>query len=76
MNTSLTLSASAQRISMEKSTMLHPDAGLGLFASRELIEGEVIGYYYGSVVNSNLTKERQTKKAYWKRIMQVTLKMC
>ena len=37
-------------------------AGTGVFAARQLQKGEVVGYYYGSVVYHNLWRRKQTKK--------------
>lgn len=59
---------------MKKSTVPLPDAGLGLFASRKNVKGDVARNFYGSLFYPNTIKEWQTMKTYRKCVMQVTAK--
>ena len=47
-------------------------AGTGVFAARQIQKGEVVGYYYGSVVYHNLWRRKQTTKTYGEGILGVT----
>ena len=51
-------------LSVEKSRIRHPDAGLGVFARRTIAEGEVIAHYYGALVYDNISTRPQRSKLY------------
>lgn len=62
-------------ITVKKLKISHPNAGLKWFASRNIVRGEVLRYYFYSPVYANLTKQRHKTKKYWKGVMQVTAKI-
>lgn len=64
----------AQGIYVQRSTIKHKDAGFGLFAGNDFGSGEVICYYCGSLVYSNLSGKQQHHRTYGEGIMGVTVK--
>lgn len=73
--TTLALETPAQRITVEKSTISHPDPGLGLFASWTTAKGYVVGYYYGFLDFASLSEARQKKKNYGEGVIQMTAEL-
>lgn len=65
------IDASTQTITVKKSMILFRGARLGLLAFRKIGKREVVGYYYGSLTYTNLTKEWLSTKAYGKGLMRV-----
>lgn len=68
-----TLDSSVQGLTKEKSKIPHLDAAIALFASRKIGKCEMDGYYYCSLVYTDLTNERHNTKTYGKA-MKVTAK--
>lgn len=67
------LDMSAQKITMEKSTIPHPDPRLGLFVSRTGRMVEVVRLYYSFQYYADLAKKRHNTKPYRKGLRQVTV---
>lgn len=53
----LALDTSARGITVKKSVTSHSDASLDLIFTRTIGKYDVVGYYYGSLVYAELTKE-------------------
>ena len=49
------------------------NAGLGVFAARDISKGEVVGYYYGTIVYHYLWNRRQVTKTYGDGVLWVTV---
>ena len=62
---------SALGVAVQKSTIKHKNAGNGLFALRTFGPSTVIGYYYGSLVYSNLAGSPQRYRTYGEGLMRV-----
>ena len=54
METLLSVEAQARGVYVAKSRIRHPRAGDGLFAGRQFGKGDVIGFYYGTIVYENI----------------------
>lgn len=68
----LALNTSAQGLTVKKSTIPHLRSGLGVFACRAIGKEEMVGHYYGSLVYSDLIKDRHKTKTYGEGMLQVT----
>ena len=62
----------AYNVRIRKSTIKHKDAELGVFAKKGFKKGEVIGYYYGTLVYGDLGKHHKVRKRYGTGIMSVS----
>lgn len=60
-------------VTIRKSGIPRPNAGLGLFTAKDFGTGKNIELYYGILVYSNLVNENQKWKAYGERIIPVTV---
>lgn len=58
------LEASRCGVCVKESSIRHPMAGKGVFATRKLPKGSTIGYYYGALVYDNLRSREQVTKYY------------
>lgn len=63
----LVLDTSAHGITVKKSTIPNPYAGLDLFTSQPSVKRKVSGYYYVSLVYTTLMKERKNRKSTGKK---------
>lgn len=68
----LALDTSAQALSVRKSTIPPPGSGLEAFANGAFGNVEMVGHYHGSLVHSDLTKERHKMQTYEEGLSQVT----
>lgn len=75
MDTLLALDTSVLRMTEKKETIPFPNDGRGLGASKTIWEGEVVGYYYGSLDYAILIRKRQTTRKYEKGMMKVNVEM-
>ena len=64
-------STSAQ-VFLARSTIKHSRAGLGVFAARTFHEGELVGYYNGTLVYHDLRKRKEKMKTYGEGVLGVT----
>ena len=67
--------AEATRLGLiiKPSAIKNENAGLGVFAARDIAKGEIIGYYYGTIVYHNLWNRKQVTKTYGEGILGVTV---
>lgn len=65
----LALDTSEQRIAVVKSTIPHPEAGMGLFVYQAIGKREVVLYFYGSLGYANLTEEQHKTRNYGKGVI-------
>lgn len=63
---------SAQGLTVKKSGIPHSDAKIGLFATRTIWKGEVLGDCYGSLVYAYTGTERHQSSMSGERVTQVT----
>lgn len=68
----LTFNTSGQEITVRKLKIPRPDFGLGLYATRTIGIGEILGCYYRYLIYTDLIKEGHRTKTYGKEVMQVT----
>lgn len=66
------LDASAQEIIWKKSTIPHPDFGLGLLAAQNIVKREDVTYYCGSLIYAERTEKSHDSKPYGESVIQVT----
>ena len=59
-------------IRIKKSTIKHPHSGLGVFAKKGFKTGDIIGYYYGTLVYGDLDKAHRVRKRYGEGLMSVS----
>ena len=69
----LSAECSAMGVLVQRSNIKHASAGLGVFADKNLGEGQLVGWYYGSLVYSDLSGLPQKYKTYSEGIMCVTV---
>ena len=55
-----------------KSTIRHPDSGIGVFAGEPIPKGQVVGYYYGALVYGDIGCSPRMHKTYGSGILAVT----
>lgn len=58
----LAVYCNAQGLTVQKSEIPQADSGSGLPNERDLGDGQVIGFYHGSVMYAELTREQQRTK--------------
>lgn len=58
---------------LKLSAIPHENSGRGVFVKRPIGAVEVVGYYYRSLVNSVLGKQKQQNKAYEEVVMLMTV---
>ena len=56
-----------------QSEIKNSNAGLGVFAAREISNGKVVGYYYGTIVYHDLWNRKQVTKTYGDGDLGVTV---
>ena len=56
-----------------QSEIKNSNAGLGVFAARDISKGEVVGYYYGTIVYHDLWNRKQVTKTYGDGVLGVTV---
>ena len=71
MNVLLAHECYVRNVSIRKSTIKSPIAGDGLFAEKDFLQGEVIGYYYGSLVYGDIGKKKKLSTRYGEGILSV-----
>lgn len=54
------------------SSIKHDNAGVGVFTNRRIVEGEVVCYYYGTIVYHDLSGRKEIHKTYGEGVMGVT----
>lgn len=59
-------------VHIKPSTIPHPQAGMGCFASQEFTEGDVIGYYYGTLVYQFMVDMVNARGVHGEGLMAVT----
>lgn len=69
----LSVECCENEMSMKKSTIQHQKAGLRVFAERHIIKNQIVRYYYGSLIYSDLTPGQHTAKWYGEGMMAVTV---
>ena len=57
---------------LKRSNIKHEKSGMGVFAGRTIKMGEIVGYYYGTLVYHNLFKRKQVTKTYGNGVLAVT----
>lgn len=72
MNSLLAMEAVHYGLRINKSTIRHDNAGVGVFATRRIAVGEVVCYFYGTLVYHDLTNRKEVHKTYGDGVMGVT----
>ena len=57
---------------IKPSAIKHPDAGLGVFTTKQVNKGDILGYYYGALVYGNIGVKERLHKRYGTGILSVT----
>ena len=68
----LSVECNANSVAVQPSRIRNPGAGMGLFATKNFGYNQVVGYYYGSLVYSELSNEPQRFRTYSDGVMGVT----
>jgi len=61
----------ANSLMIAKSTIKHPNAGLGIFAAKTFQPGDIVASYFGTLVYSTLRNRREKTKTYGTGILGV-----
>lgn len=72
-NTLLAVEYATLGVQFRTSTVQYPDAGLDSFAAGNFGKGELLGNYYGTLVDADLGRDTQKNKTYGDGIMDVTV---
>jgi len=68
----LQLDAGCNQVFIAKSGVQHPAAGRGCFAANTFHPGELIGFYYGALVYTDLSTRPQKTKEYGEGVLAAT----
>lgn len=69
----LSVDCGACGIVLKPSKIMHDSDGCGVFVGRPFGTRQIVGYCYGTLVYSNLTKQKQARKTYVDGIMSVSV---
>ncbi|PXF46431.1 DNA adenine methyltransferase YhdJ [Gracilariopsis chorda] len=72
MKSLLAMEAVQYGLGVGKSTIRHEKAGVGVFATRRIAAGEVVCYFYGTLVYHDLSNQKEVHKTYGEGVMGVT----
>lgn len=59
-------------VALKKFLITYLQAGTGMFTKRRIGMGDVFGYYYGLLVNDNMTRSQDKTQKYGEELMQMT----
>ncbi|PXF40303.1 hypothetical protein BWQ96_09986 [Gracilariopsis chorda] len=71
MKSLLAMEAVQYGLRVGKSTIRHEKAGVGVFATRRIAAGEVVCYFYGTLVYHDLSNRKEVHKTYGEGVMGV-----
>ena len=64
--------ANQYKLVIKKSRINHPHAGVGVFTTKIVKKGELLGYYYGALVYGDIGSKQRLHKRYGTGILSVT----